>query len=123
MISAKPFKKFSYVGDVVEGEWASFSCNVKSIKCGTITWKIGDYTSEQGDSDQQLPNLEEIRVRVKSAEETNNTETIEILATMELDGLPVQCKVTSYTTSRDEYSQFALLRVHPNNSTSQGMMT
>ena len=109
--------------DVEEGEWASYSCTVKSIDCGTISWKIGDYTSELGDSYQQFRDLEEIHVRVKSASGTNNTETIEILATMELDGLPVQCKVRQYGSSRDEYSQFALLRVHPNNSTSQGMMT
>ena len=108
-----------------EGEWASYSCTIKSSKKALIFWRIGNYTKERGDSDQQLCELNEINVRVKSADGTNYTETIEILATMELDGLPVQCKVVPYdnSTYSYEYSQFALLRVHPNNSTSQGAMT
>ena len=104
-----------------EGEWASYSCTIKSSKKALIFWRIGNYTQEPGDSDQQLCELNEINVRVKSADGTNYTETIEILATMELDGLPVQCKVVPHNCdSCFEYSQFALLRVHP---TSQGAMT
>ena len=112
--------------DVKEGEWANYSCTVKIDKA-SISWRIGDYTREDGDSIDNVHELKEINVRVKNETVGRKciTETIEILATMELNGLPVQCKVLPYdnSTYSYEYSQFALLRVHPNNSTSQGVMT
>lgn len=114
LISAK-LKDFSFTRDVEEGGWANYSCTIKSIKKASIFWRIGDYTSEGGDSIQQVCNLKEINVQVKSAD---NTEKIDILATMELNGMPVQCKVVPYvitSRAREEYSQFALLRVHPSN--------
>ena len=112
-----------------EGEWANYSCTVKAIDKASIIWRIGDYTSKDGkdgDSIDQIRNLKEINVRVKPAGKKNKTEMIEILATMELDGLAVQCKVVPHKNNNSsneysQYSQFSLLRVHPNNSTSQGM--
>lgn len=118
--SAK-LKNFSFTRDVKEGEWANYSCTVKAIDKASIFWRIGNYTSENGDSIDQVRKLEEINVQVKRA---GKTEMIEILATMELDGLAVQCKVAPHennlSNKYSQYSQFALLRVHPNNSTSQG---
>jgi len=41
------------------------------------------------------------------------SETIEVLATTELDGTPVECKWKSLRGDEHEYSPFALLKVYP----------
>ena len=118
---------FSAVKYAHEGTRANFSCTVKCHK-GTILWKIGDYTAEEGNSDQKLNSLG-ISVQVYNDTDPElearfsgkgTTVRIGILATKELDHVPIQCKIVPYHNSQPEYSKFTILIVHPaavNNNT------
>ena len=109
---------FSSTHEVNEGDWARFSCTVKKEK-GTVLWKIGNYTKEEGNALNKIETRGLITVRKyddtaakEIYEDVGITNGIEILATAELDKVPVQCVVLLYNHSY-EYSKFVVLTVHP----------
>ena len=98
---------FSSTHEVNEGDWARFSCTVKK---GTVLWKIGNYTKEDGNALNKIETRGLITVRKyddtaakEKYEDVGITNGIEILATAELDKVPVQCVVLLYNHSY-EYS-------------------
>ena len=107
---------FTLTKDVVEGEHANFSCTVKHGK-GSVLWKIGDYTTEDGNSFDN-PENEQVSVEVydqvfeRMFGSDGETNGIGILATEDLDGVPVQCVMVPYKNhAPKEYSRFSILNV------------
>ena len=101
---------------MVEGEWASFSCTVKAGKA-SVLWKIGSYTDKDGNSTTKL-NSRGLTVTYDmhiDKREQKEIHVIEILATAELDKVPVQCVVVplNYPKSDREFSRFYILTVYP----------
>ena len=99
---------------VTEDTWAEFSCTIK--KHDTVKWRIGSFTDDGhtynlGD---QLKRIEELQIEYIDTIISGNkqTEVIRILATMDLNGLPIECMSHS-KGGKKEYSQFALLEVIP----------
>ena len=104
---------FTLTKDVVEGEHANFSCTVKHGK-GSVLWKIGDYTREDGNSFDN-PENEQVSVEVydqvfeRMFGSDGETNGIGLLATEELDGVPVQCVMVPYKNhAPKEYSRFSI---------------
>lgn len=98
---------------VDEGTWANFTCAIKGTG-SDILWRIGEYTSNDDTSMYEgayhLSNVEGITARRVhfSGGSGRSTETIEILATADLNGTPVECMCSG---GRSAHSQFALLHV------------
>ena len=108
-----------------EGSWAEFSCGIKLP--GSIKWRIGDFTyngTEYNDGDK-LPLVEGVTAKRNSTsnkESRKQTETINILATENMDGTPVQCMFVnpSNDSSTNRFSMFALLNVQLQNIVAEG---
>ena len=111
---------FTAAHKVDEGEWASFSCTVKKGKA-KILWKIGEFTEENGNSFSKISSQELTVRRYTDQQEAEKyrrngtTDGLEILATAELDKVPVQCVVIphNYPKSDREFSRFYILTVYP----------
>ena len=101
-----------------EGSWAEFLCDIKLP--GSIKWRIGDFTTRDGteyNDGYKLPELEGVTAKRNSTSKNENrmTETINILATENMDGTPVQCMFVypsiANDSCRNRFSMFALLKV------------
>ena len=115
-----PIREHPHSVVVTEGQWANFSCGIKLP--GTIRWRIGDFTNDGYvyNSAGSLPELEEVTAERSFAPDITGrilTETIGVLATAEMDGVPVECvyRHPRFAT-RDSYSKFAIIEVHPANT-------
>ena len=120
--------EFSYTREVNEGEWASFSCAVKLGKA-RVRWKIGNYTDEVGNGMKYIGSHGLVVRQYDDRELTEKykdkglTFGIEVLATAELNGVPVQCVAFPLDLSSlsIEYSKFIILNVITDlNTTNQG---
>ena len=119
--------EFSYTREVNEGEWASFSCAVKRGKA-IVRWKIGNYTDEVGNGMKYIGSHGLVVRQYDDRELTEKYKGkglafgVEVLATAELNGVPVQCVAHPLDHSLSiEYSKFIILSVHANlNTTNQG---
>ena len=103
---------------VMEGTWAEFSCTV--IKSDTVKWRIGWFTDDGHEYNvgDRLGEIEGLQIEyvetIPSSSRNKKTEVIRILATMDLNGLPIECMSDSSNGEKfDEYSQFVLLEVMP----------
>lgn len=121
---------FTLTKDVVEGEYANFSCTVKRGK-GVVLWKIGNYTIEEGESfDYPADNTVSVKVYQEDDPELaqvfagiGQTTRIGILATPKLNRVPVQCvMIPNSGHTRREYSMFAILNVLPAPSQISGIL-
>ena len=112
-----PIREHPHSVVVTEGQWANFSCGIKLP--GTIRWRIGDFTNDGYvyNSAGSLPELEGVTAERSFAPDITGrilTETIGVLATAEMDGVPVECVYRHpILGTRDSYSKFALIQVHP----------
>ena len=99
--------------EVAEGTWANFTCTIKTP--GTLYWRIGSFVHKGYDEHTfyGLNKLEGVRAEEDNLKisGTRLSETIEILATKELDGTPVECVFE--LGGKKDYSPFALLNVYP----------
>ena len=107
---------FTYASDVNEGEYANFSCTGSK---GWVLWRVGDYTDEGGTTVYNLDNVGlSVAVysdNIKELQEgkVGTTIMIGILATAEMNGVPVQCVIQPYHRQSDkEYSMFAIIKIH-----------
>ena len=103
---------------VMEDTWAEFSCTVK--KRDTVKWRIGWFThnGHEYNLGDRLGEIEGLQIEyvdtIHSSSGNKKTEVIRILATMDLNGLPIECMSDSLDGKKfDEYSQFVLLKVMP----------
>ncbi|CAI8033944.1 hypothetical protein GBAR_LOCUS19135, partial [Geodia barretti] len=118
--------EFSYTREVNEGEWASFSCAVKRGKA-IVRWKIGNYTDEVGNGMKYIGSHGLVVRQYDDRELTEKykgkglTSGVEVLATAELNRVPVQCVAHPLDLSLSiEYSKFIILSVHADlNTTNQ----
>ena len=120
--------EFSYTREVNEGEWASFSCAVKRGKA-IVRWKIGNYTDEVGNGMKYIGSHGLVVRQYDDRELTEKYKGkglafgVEVLATAELNGVPVQCVALPLHPSSlsIEYSKFIILSIHADlNTTNQG---
>ena len=99
------------------GQWANFSCGIKLP--GTIRWRIGDFSVNGSlllyHTSGNLHALNGVTAGRPFPPDIRGkilTETIGVLATAELDGVPVECMYGHPAlASRNSYSKFALLEV------------
>ena len=112
-----PIREHPHSVVVTEGQWANFSCGIKMP--GTIKWRIGDFTNHGYvyNGAGNLPGLEGVTAERSFTPDITGrilTETIGVLATAEMDGVPVECMNHHPTlATRDSYSKFALIQFHP----------
>ena len=112
-----PIREHPHSVVVTEGHWANFSCGIKLP--GTIRWRIGDFEDDGYiyNTAGNLGNLEGVTAERSFAPDITGkilTETIGVLATAEMDGVPVECMYGHPVhTNRNSYSKFALIEVHP----------
>ena len=108
----------TYASDVNEGEYANFSCTGSK---GWILWRVGDYTDEGGTTVYNLDNVglsaavysDNVRELHEGNVDGGTTIMIGILATAEMNGVPVQCVIQPYhRQSAKEYSMFATIKIH-----------
>ena len=103
---------------VMEDTWAVFSCTAK--RKDIVKWRIGCFTDKGHEYNLgvRLRDIEGLQIEYvetitwSSGKKEFNTEVIKILATMDLNGLPIECMSVSLD-DKIEYSQFALLKVMP----------
>ena len=105
---------FSYVSDVAEGEFVTFSCTIEKASGDIILWRVGTYTVQCYGGTVALPGTGmNINCNITETE----WEVIEVLgieATPHLDRVLVECVLASYEgPSHDEFSQFVLIHIHP----------
>ena len=84
-----------------EGLFETFECSVKNCM-STITWKVGNMTS--GD-------IKAHRGNAFCNEHNNKKSTLTLLASMDMNGTPVQCEENKYGVALPFYSKFAVLVV------------
>ena len=113
-----PIREHPHSVEVSEGQWANFSCGIKLP--GSIQWRIGDFTRGGGylyNTAEKLPQVEGVTAEKSFPEDITGkvkTETIGVLATAEMDGVPVECMYLHPSrATRNSYSKFALIRAHP----------
>ena len=112
-----PIREHPHSVVATEGTWANFSCGIKLP--GFIKWRIGDFTDDGHlyNSAGNLPGLEGVTAELSFAPDITGkilTETIGVLATPDMDGVPVECMYKHpRVATRDSYSKFALIEVHP----------
>ena len=119
-----PIREHPHSVVVTEGEWANFTCGIKLP--GMIRWRIGDLQWD-GDAYYTGGNLREVEgvtAQIPSSEVNGSIlyETIQVLATVELDGAPVQCKFDTGNNNRkkDSFSMFSLIHVNTLGTFSSG---
>ena len=111
--------EISHPSRVMEDTWAEFSCTVK--RKDIVKWRIGWFTDNEHEYNlgDRLGEIEGLQIEYvetitsSSGKKEFNTEVIRILATMDLNGLPIECMSVSLDDQKIEYSQFALLKVMP----------
>ena len=104
--------------EVSEGQWANFSCGIKLP--GNIWWRIGDFTRGDGSlysAAEKLPQVEGVTAERSFPEDITGkvkTETIGVLATAEMDGVPVQCMYKSLDDDpvKNSFSEYAIIHVN-----------
>ena len=112
-----PIREHPHSVEVTEGQWANFTCGIKLP--GIIKWRIGDLTRDGHtyNSAGNLPQLEGATAERSFTPEITGkvmTETIGVLATAEMDGVPVECMyIHPSRASRNSYSKYGLIDVHP----------
>ena len=117
-----PIREHPHSVVVTEGQWANFSCGIKLP--GSLSWRIGDLSRDGNvyNSAGNLPLVEGVTAeRSFPSDITGNvmTETIGVLATAEMDGVPVECMfIHPKRATRDSYSKFALISVEPTHNSS-----
>ena len=111
-----PIREHPHSVEVSEGQWANFSCGFKLP--GIIQWRIGDFTRGGGylyNAAEKLPQVEGVTAERSFPQDiTGNvrTETISVLATAEMDGVPVQCMYLSHTDpGKNSFSKYAIIHV------------
>lgn len=112
-----PIRHHPHSVAVHKGQWANFSCGIKLP--GTIRWRIGDFSVNGSillyHTAGNLHGLNGVTAERSFAPDIRGkilTETIGVLATAELDGVPVECMYAHPAlASRNSYSKFALLEV------------
>ena len=119
--AVNPIREHPHSVVATEGTWANFSCGIK-LHTGngpaSIKWRIGDFRRDGKEyySADKLPDLEGVTAERSFAPDITGhilTETIGILATEEMDGIPVECMfVHPNKSTRNSYSKFALLNVN-----------
>ena len=102
----------------MEGTWVELSCTVK--RSDTVKWRIGWFTNNGHEYNlgDRLGEIEGLQIEnvdtIPSSSRNKKTEVIRILATMDLNRLPIECMSDSINGKKfDEYSQFVLLEVMP----------
>ena len=120
--AVNPIKEHPHSVVATEGTWANFACGIKlpgntDNAPGSIKWRIGDFRRRGKEyySADKLPDLEGVTAERSFTPDIteHKTETIGILATEEMDGIPVECMfVHPNTSTRNSYSKFALLNVN-----------
>ena len=113
-----PIREHPHSVVVTEGGWAYFTCAIKLP--GMIRWRIGDFENNGSvyNSVSNLAGLEGATAERFSYTIDNTKkmlhETIRVLATVELDGTPVQCmyEPDEGSTKKDSFSMFALIHVN-----------
>ena len=105
-------RNFSYVSDVAEGEFATFSCTIEKTS-GDIPWRVGAYAVQcRGGTVALLGTGMNINCTITETE----WEAVEVLV---LRPLPIWTGsrwsvLASYKgLSHNEFSQFELIHVHP----------
>ena len=111
-----PIREHPHSVEVSEGQWANFSCGIKLP--GNIWWRIGDFTRGDGSlysAAEKLPQVEGVTAERSFPEDiTGNvkTETIGVLATAEMVGVPVQCMYKSLDDPvKKSFSEYAIIHV------------
>ena len=115
-----PIREHPHSVEVSEGQWANFSCGFKLP--GSIQWRIGDFTRGDGSlysAAVKLPQVEGVtaeksfQAELKENEKFTN-ETIGVLATAEMDGVPVQCMYKSLDDDpvKNSFSEYAIIHVN-----------
>ena len=113
-----PIREHPHSVVVTEGGWAHFTCAIKLP--GMIRWRIGDFDNNGSvyNSASNLAGFEGATAE-RFSYTINKTkkmlhETIQVLATVELDGIPVQCMYESNggSTKKDSFSMFGLIHVN-----------
>ena len=113
-----PIREHPHSVEVSEGQWANFSCGIKLS--GTIWWRIGDFTRGDGylyNAAEKLPQVEGVTAGRSFPENITGdvkTETIGVLATAEMDGVPVQCMYKSLDDDpvKNSFSEYAIIHVN-----------
>ena len=113
-----PIREHPHSVEVSEGQWANFSCGFKLP--GSIQWRIGDFTRGGGylyNTAEKLPQVEGVTAEKSFPEDITGkvkTETIGVLATAEMDGVPVQCMYKSPDDDpvKDSFSEYAVIHVN-----------
>ena len=102
---------------VPEGTWANFSCTYK-FQFGHLKWRIGAFSRTEDDEYFLIDDLENANINGLNArlvyQKTSGIYTevmIEIFATGEIDGAPVQCMVYRKNTEKNNYSKFSILKL------------
>ena len=119
-----PIREHPHSVVVTEGQWANFSCGIKLP--GSLKWRIGDLSRDGNvyNSAGNLPLVEGVTAeRSFPSEITRNimTETIGVLATAEMDRVPIQCGyIHGNKPLKDSFSKFAMMQVERLNSSSSG---
>ena len=105
-------RNFSYVSDVAEGDFATFSCTIEKYS-GNILWRVGAHTVQCcGGDTVALPGSGTNINCTVSEGEADVVEVMGIEATPGLDGAPVECVLESFEgRSHNEFSQFVIIHV------------
>ena len=119
IIRNDPIREHPHSVVVTEGGWAHFTCAIKLP--GMIRWRIGDFDNNNGSVYNTVSNLAGLEgaTAERFSYTINKTkkmlyQTIQVLATVELDGTPVQCMYQHIDgiTKKDSFSMFALIHVN-----------
>ena len=113
-----PIREHPHSVEVSEGQWANFSCGIKLP--GNIRWRIGDFTRGDGylySTAENLPQVEGVTAERSFPEDITGkvkTETIGVLATAEMDGVPVQCMYLYIDDDpvKNSFSEYAIIHVN-----------
>ena len=114
--AVNPIREHPHSVVAMEGMWANFSCAIKLP--GSIKWRIGDFTREGYiyNSAENVSEIQGLRAERSFAPDITGhvyTETIGILATIDMDRTPVECMfVHPNRANRNSFSKYALLNIH-----------